>query len=201
MTPLADLEERVDDLRDWLPEAQARTHIPDTETTTGPRGKPGSRPPWNSAVAMVLLDALQGARQLEAMWRSDLAGHAVPLRPIAATGGTLAAIVRLSQAVSEGEQRRGVILVTRWTSGILRLTCIDREEPPQKVQVPCPYCQFGMVWLYPRAGRVTCLRYGACFDDDGLHPVAFADRNRITWEAELIWHDGHRGLDWAQVAR
>ena len=83
MTALADA---VAELGTCLPEAQARTHIPDTEATTGPRGKPGSRPPWNSPVAMVLLDALEGARQLEAMWRSDLAGHAVRVRPMAAPG-------------------------------------------------------------------------------------------------------------------
>ena len=171
------------ELRDILPEAQARTHIPDTDGTTT-RAAPSSKPPWNAAVTETLLTAVEGIRQLEASWRTGQP-HA-----IAHTGATIASVTRLAHAQPDTEQRQAVVLITRWTTAILQLAPIDQAERPQRVQATCPYCGFGMMCLYPRSGRVTCLRYGTCQDSDGQHPVGFADRNRLTATPEIVWRDG-----------
>ena len=172
-----------------VPLAQALTHIPDTDGSAG-RGQPASRPPWNPAAATALLDALDGARQLEAAWRSQAAGRPVPRRAMAHTGAVLASLLRLAHAAEDGEEHQAVILLTRWTTAILQLPAVDREERPQRVEWPCPYCGFAMMRLYPRDGVVTCLRYGACLDSDGSHPRGRADWNRITGDAEIAWNDG-----------
>ncbi len=80
MTALADA---CAELAAWLPAAEALITAPDAQGSAG-RGQPSSRPPWNAAAAMALLDAAEGARQLEASWRSGV------LRPYSATGAVLA---------------------------------------------------------------------------------------------------------------
>ena len=186
MTALADA---CADYAAAVPLAQALIAVPDTDGSSG-RGQPSSRPPWNPAAATALLDALEGARQLEAAWRSQTAGRPVPRRAMAHTGAVLASLLRLAHAAEDDEERQAVTLLTRWTTAILQLPAVDREERPQRVAACCPYCGFHMLRLYARAGRVTCLRYGACFDSDGLHPVGHADRNRITGDGEVVLHDG-----------
>lgn len=186
MTALA---EACADLAAALPRAQALTAIPDTDGTTS-RGQPSSRPPWNPAAAAALLDALEGARRLEAAWRSEAAGRPVPRRPMAMTGLVLKSLLRLAESAGDGEERQAVILLARWTTAILQLPAVDTEERPQRVAWPCPYCGFSMMRLFPRDGVVTCLRYGACADADGNHPRGRADWNRITGDAEIAWQDG-----------
>ena len=180
MTALADA---CADLAAALPRAQALTHIPDTDGTTS-RSAPGSRPPWNPAAATALLDALEGARQLEASWRSGV------VRPMRVTGAVLASIVRLSYAMTETDQRMAVVAVTRWTTAILQLPAVDTEERPQRVAADCPYCGFGMLRVYPRSGRVTCLRFGACADNDGNHPLGHAGRSALNGDPVVTWQDG-----------
>jgi hypothetical protein len=177
------LEECVGELEYWLPRAQALTHIPDTTPSPG-RARPASKPPWNSSAAMAVLDAAEGARQLEAAWR---AGR---LRPISATGAVLASLVRLSYAAGTSEEQHAAVLIARWTTAILELPAIDREEPPRRITWPCPYCGFRMVMLYPREGRVTCLRRGACYDADGQHPTGLAGKSRMNGEPQVLWRDG-----------
>ena len=186
MTALADA---CADYAAAVPLAEALIHIPDADGASG-RGQPSSRPPWNGAAATALLDALEGARRLEAAWRSEAAGRAVPVLPMRMTGAVLASLLRLAHTATDGAQRDAVILLTRWTTAILQLPAVDTEERPQQVKAACPYCGFAMLRLYARAGRVTCLRFGACYDADGLHPVGHADRNRITGDGEVVWHDG-----------
>src|SRR5258708_8297107 len=84
---------------------------------------------------MALLDAAEGARRLEASWRSGR------LRPYSATGAVLQSIFRLSYAVTEGEQREAVVLVRRWTTPILQLPAIDKDQRWEKIRGgDCPYC-------------------------------------------------------------
>ena len=180
MTALADA---CADLARALPQAQALTTIPDTTPATG-RTRPASRPPWNPQAAMVLLDALEGARQLEAAWRNR------PRRPMAHTGATLASIIRLAPAEDEDEQHHALVLITRWTTAILQLPAVDVEERPQRVQADCPYCHFAMLRVYPRSGRVTCLRFGVCEDGDGNHPAGLAGRSVLDGTPQIAWQDG-----------
>jgi hypothetical protein len=172
------------ELAAWLPAAEALITQPDADGSTG-RGQPSSRPPWNGAAADALLDAAEGARQLEAAWRSGRR------RPIAATGAVLASIVRLSYGETEGEQRQAIIAVTRWTTAILQLPAVDEAERPQRVEGPCPYCGFGMLRVYPRSGRVACLRgAGACRDGDGQPPQGHARHSRLDGTPQIEWSDG-----------
>jgi hypothetical protein len=71
---------------------------------------------------------------------------------------------------------------------IQQLPAIDEMERPQRVSAECPYCRFPMMTLYPKSGRVTCLRYGTCFDGDGNHPVGTAERGRLG--PCVVWADG-----------
>lgn len=171
------------ELARWLPAAEALVTQPDADGTSG-HGQPSSRPPWNSAAAEALLGALEGARQLEASWRSG------QLLPMAQTGTVLASIVRLSHAVSDDGQRQAVTMVSRWTVAILQLPAVGREERPLRVAAPCVYCGFAMLRVYPRSGRVTCLRYGACQDSEGNHPVGVMGRSQLDGSPCVTWADG-----------
>jgi hypothetical protein len=178
------VDEACADLAAVLPLAQALLHLPDHDGTTS-RTQPTSRPPWNSQAADALLDAAEGARQLEAAWRS---GHR---RPYAATGAVLASIVRLSYARDEGEQRAAVILLTRSATAIMQLAAVDQAERPQRVQADCPYCGFGMLRVYPRSGRVACLRgAGACADTNGQPPAGHVGRSGLDGSPRIEWADG-----------
>jgi hypothetical protein len=171
------------ELARWLPAAETLITAPDADGTSG-HGQPSSRPPWNSAAAEALLDALEGVRQLEASWRSG------PLRPMAQAGTVLASIVRLSHAVSDGEQRQAVTMVSRWTVSILQLPAVDEAERPLRVAAPCVYCGFAMLRVYPRSGRVTCLRFGVCQDSEGNHPVGVMGRSQLDGSPCVTWNDG-----------
>ncbi len=183
------LAEACGDLRRVLPEAGARIAYPDSDGTRT-RHQPGSSPPWNGAVAAALFDALEGIRQLAVAYRLQVAGRHTPRRPMSATGATLTEIISLSYAVAPGERDQAVIMLNRWTTAILQLPAIDEQERPQRVASPCPYCGFGMLRVFPRSGRVTCLRYGACFDGDGNHPVGMVEVGRVSAEPLLVWRDG-----------
>ena len=178
------VRDAVDELTRWLPAAQALTTTPDADGTRS-RGQPSSRPPWNAAAAMVLLDAVEGARRLEAAWRSGRR------RPVSATGAVLASIVRLSYAVTEDEQHQAMILVSRWTTAILQLPAVDRAERPLRVAAQCPYCGTGMLRVFPRSGRVTCLLAGApCADADGNPPAGMMGRSGLDGSPVITWADG-----------
>src|SRR5258708_21777136 len=194
------VRDAVDELTRWLPAAQALTTQPDADGTRG-RGPPASRPPWNGAAAMVLLDAVEGTRRLEAAWRS---GHR---RPVAAIGAVLASIVRLSYGLPDcpprehDQQNRplpcrcqrceAVRSFSRWTVAILQLPAVDQEERPLRVPSPCPYCLFPMLRVFPRSGRVACLRgAGACADGDGNPPTGLMGRSQMDGSPVVAWADG-----------
>ena len=184
MTALADA---CAELAAWLPAAEALITAPDTQGSAG-RGQPSSRPPWNAAAAMALLDAAEGARRLEASWRSGV------LRPYSATGAVLASIVRLSYAVTEGEQHQAVVLVGRWTRSILQLPAIDKSERPLRLAAECPYCRYFMMCAYPVSGRVACLRGAGksplCQDADGNPPRGQMGYSQLDGSPQVNWDDG-----------
>ena len=187
MTPL---EECVNDLAAALPRAQALTHIPDTDGTTS-RSAPGSRPPWNPAAATALLDALEGARQLEASWRSGV------VRPMAATGAVLASIVRLSSGLPDcpprqyDEQNRpkpcrcercdAVYDISGWVTVIYQLAAVDLAEPVQRPPVPCPRCRRKMLRFWPRKRELACL---------GCMKKADVADGGVSGDPMLVWEDG-----------
>jgi hypothetical protein len=185
----ADVRDACAELETWLPRAQVLTTQPDTSTRT--RGQPSSRPPWNGQVAMVLFDALEGIRQLKAELISETSSRLTERPPMSQTGSTLTAITRLVEAVPEASQRGVVVMVTRWTLAIMQLPAIDEAERPLRVAAECPYCGFGMLRVFPRSGRVACLRgAGGCSDVDGNPPVGLMGRSELDGTPCIAWSDG-----------
>ena len=73
--------------------------------------------------------------------------------------------------------------------GIARALQLDEAERAQKVPACCPYCAFPMLRVYPRSGRVACLRGGyACLDANGNAPVGHTEIGRLG--PCIIWADG-----------
>jgi hypothetical protein len=175
----------------WLPIAQALITEPDTDGTTG-GGKPGSKPPWNPSAAAAAMDAHEGVRRLEAAMRLEVTGHTGPRRG-GSDRNTIAAITAieaLSNAVSDATVARAARDLATLTRRIHELPAVDEAEPWRRIPAPCPYCGFGMLRVAPRSGQVTCLRYGACRDSEGHHPVGHMDVSRLTGDPLIRWQDG-----------
>lgn len=185
------LDDAVTDLREWLPRAAVLIAEPDTDGTRS-HTAPASKPPWNAAVGDALLDALEGTRRIEHELRSDIANRHVAIRPYAQTGRTLESIQRLACAASSDDQRHAVIQLTRYTTTILQLPAVGREERWRKIAgAPCPYCGLNMLLAAPKSGLVTCLRFGACFDSRECHPTGVMDIGPVSGEPVIAWADGH----------
>jgi hypothetical protein len=175
----------------WLPQAAALTHQPDTDGSSG-HGKPGSRPPWNAAAANAYLDAHEFVRRLEPTIR-----YAVTGRPGKRRGGSdantyqaIGMIENLSEALTEHAQAQIARLLWRLVTPIRQHPAVDLDERPQKVSgAACPYCGCPMLRLFPRSGRVTCLRFGACWDGNGDHPQGQVDHS-VGGEPMVAWADG-----------
>jgi len=81
-------------------------------------------------------------------------------------------------------------ILDRWSLAICQLAAIDEAERWQKVSgAACPYCGHPMLRLSPRSGRVTCLRFGACWDGNGDHPQGQVDHS-VGGEPMVAWADG-----------
>lgn len=184
------LGESCASLAGWLPVAAALIAEPDADGVTG-TGQPGSRPPWNSAAASAVTDAREGVRRLEASMRLAVTGRAGRARggSDANTTAAIRAIEALGHGVAPDAAAQAARILGRWSTAIQQLPAVDEIEHPRKIAIPCPYCAFSMMRLYPRAGRVTCLRYGACFDRDGKHPTGLVEQS-IIGRPVVAWSDG-----------
>lgn len=189
MTSLADA---CADLASWLPAASDLIAEPDTDGTRS-HGKPGSKPPWNAAAAHAALDAHAGIRHIETAFRTAITGQPGPRRggSDANTIAALDAIARLGEAVTTDAAAEAARILTRWATAIQQLPAIDQAERPHRVTAECPYCGFEMLRFFPRSGRVTCLRAGACEDADGNHPVGRLSPSALPgMEPGIEWADG-----------
>jgi hypothetical protein len=176
----------------WLPVAQALTTEADADGITG-GDQPSSRPPWNSAVENAVMDAHEGLRRLEAAMRRDVTGHTGPRRggSDANTAAALTAIENLGHAVTTEAMAAAARILDRWSMQIQVLPAVDTEEPWRRVTGrACPYCGVPMLRVKPRAGIVTCLRYGACYDNNGRHPKGQEDVSVLNGNPVIRWDDG-----------
>jgi hypothetical protein len=185
------LAEACEEMAAALPRAAALIAVPDTDGTTA-GGKPGSRPPWNAAAAMALLDVHEGLRRLEPAMRLAVTGH-----PGRRRGGSdvntwkaLDAIEALGDGMSADAAAMAARILARWANAIMMLPAVDEAERPQRVQSACPYCGFPMLRVFARSGRVACLRFGSCFDSDGQHPTGRLEVSQIDGSPCVIWADG-----------
>jgi hypothetical protein len=185
------LREACDELRQWLDATEPLIAEPDTDGTRC-HTKPGSRPPWNGAVAYAILDAAEVVRRLEASLRRDVTGRLGPRRG-GSYGNTHAAIIAIAQlghGVPEDRQRQAMVVVARLVLPLQQLPANDQAERFVTLQARCPYCGLGKLRWAEQSGRVTCLRYGACFDGTGKHPMGHMGINLVTNEGAVYWQDG-----------
>ena len=189
---MTDLAAACTELARLLPAAAALLAQPDEDGTTG-TGQPGTRPPWNSAAANALMDAHEGTRRLEASMRRDVTGHTGRRRggSDAGTMAAIAAIGRLAHAVDDDAQATAAAILERWARRIRELPAIDESEPWRRLHgVACPYCRVAMLRIQPRAGTVTCLRHGACYDTNDQHPMGRVYVSQIDAVPRVAWNDG-----------
>ena len=184
-----ELEQACHDLAAWFPRITILLTQPDIIASAG-HTKPHSTPPWNSAAANALFDALEGTRRIHSAMQREITGRDHPPQPHSRAGRTLQAIPRLALAVSETTRSDATRQLTRYTTTFLQLPAVDLEERPQRINAACPYCRRPMLRLYPRDGRLTCLAYGDCFDADGRHPIGHMTIGQASGEPFIAWADG-----------
>ena len=162
------------------PPSRRAHHAPDTHPTTG-RAQPRSAPPWNPQAAAAYFDAHATIRDTLAVFQLFVHGHTRPRSwTHTSTLKALVAITRLAEAVPPDHANQAARDLERCVTAILQLPAIDEVERPRRIPWACRYCGFEMVWVYPLEGKVTCLRYGACYDSNDVHPVGFLGRRSWT---------------------
>jgi hypothetical protein len=182
-------------LTDAITTAEALITEPDTTPAGAIGGAAGSAPPWNTAAANALLDAHQLTRRLEASLRYAVTGHTGSPRggSDANTAAAILAITRLAEAVSDDSAALAARLMDRATSAVDRLPAVDTADVWQHLRSCCPYCGMGMLRACMSGehyGEVTCLRFGACFDQAGHHPRGRLGVSGVTGDGLVAWADG-----------
>lgn len=187
---MTEIAEAAGDLGPLLVTVAALIAEPDTDGSTGAGGKPGSRPPWNPAAAAAFYDAHAAIRETETVFRFIVTGHTGAARSWSDgnTARALAAIVSLSHAVPHDHVKRAARDLQHAATVIMQLPAVDEAERAQRIPAACPYCEFAMLWVYPREGLVACLRGGVCRDGDGHPPRGRAVPGRLGPCIE--WNDG-----------
>src|SRR5882724_10651231 len=186
------LSDSCAELARLLPAARTLMHVPAAAGTTA-HGPPGSRPPWQSDAADAAMDAHEGLRRLEASMRQAVTGHHGRRRggSDANTSAALDAIERLGAGLTADDAARAAVILDRWSRQVAVLPAVDTAEPWRRVPgASCPYCGTPMLRVQPRAGLVTCLRWGACSDADGNHPMGRMAVSGIDGSPQVIWNDG-----------
>ena len=196
--PVSDLTQACAELGNWLAVAETLVGVRDQQPSVHVRGKPGSRPPWNPAVAHALLDARQGIRELERDMRLEVTGSSGPARGGADvnTTGALKAIAAMEQAVTRDRVMDALRALNSWANAIRRLPAIDdlpqwRRLRPGPAGTPplCPFCSTYSLRVAVESGVVACF-FPDCADSDGNRPRARLDVNRLNGEPVLIWSSG-----------
>src|SRR5438045_1920291 len=186
------LSDSCAELARLLPAARALLALPAATGTTG-RACPGSRPPWQPDAADAAMNAHEGLRRLEASMRQAVTGRHGRRRggSDANTSAALAAIERLGAGLTADDAARAAVILDRWSRQVSMLSAVDTAEPWRRVAgAACPYCHAPMLRVQPRAGLVTCLRYGACRDADGDHPMGRMAVSGIDGSPRVVWNDG-----------
>ena len=166
-------------LAEALPIAAALTPQPDRDGTTT-RGKPGSKPPWNTEAANALFDALEGVRRLNTSLHYAVHGTPGPHRSYAQTGATLRDIANIAAGLNADGQELAAKYLARLRSPIDQLPAVDQQAKWSRLPVPC---RCGTMWLFVarQSGSVMCA-YPDCRLTARLEVGKFG--------RQLVWADG-----------
>ena len=187
---MSDLSEVCADLATWLPHGAALVASQDTQPSTG-RTQPASRPPWNPAAAAAVYDALETIRRTHQELAENIAERPVQRKAIRFTGQSLTAIQRLAEATDQQQIKTITQRLARHVTAIRQLPAIGEDEPWTRIQgATCPYCGMQMLLAAMQSARVTCLRFGACFDADGNHPRGVMEQGAASSQPLIAWADG-----------
>jgi hypothetical protein len=193
-----DLAQACSELGNWIAVAETLVAIPDQQPGVRVSSKPGSRAPWNPAVATALLDARQGIRDLECEMRTEVTG--APGRPRGGSDGNtrdaLKAISAMEQAVSRDHVADALRQLISWANTIRRLPSIDdlphwrRLRPgPDGMPPRCPFCETFSLRVAVESGVVGCW-FPGCTDSEGRRPQARLEISRLNGSGVLVWNDG-----------
>ena len=171
------------DLAAALPQAAALLTEPDRDGTTL-RGKPGSRPPWNSEAANALFDALEGMLRLEASLRYAINGHPGTRRPYSQTDATLRTVASMANGLNDDGRQLVVRVITRWTTSIEQLPALDRAPKWDRMREPCPACQTRWFYAARSSGAVRCA-YADCGVSGRLETGRFGPQ--VLWSDGTVW--------------
>jgi hypothetical protein len=182
----------------WRLEALITTSVADSGNV-GSRQAPHSKPPWNTAAAVLILDFTREVRAAELRLRLALQ------LPIRLRGGSdkntmiaLGMLKPLAEAAGDGQAMNEASWLEKWDAGARRalgeasqLTRLPRQ--PGERERPCPFCVCFTLRYLPLHGVVKCVNPG-CRDEEGRRPTAKIEWSEFTESLELIWHDGVSGL-------
>lgn len=196
------LADAVDDLLDLLPLLAELVSEPDNDGSSTRGLNPASVPPWNAAVAYVMLDVHEGARALEAGLYEELTGAARKTKRGGSNGNTdaaLKAIVALGAQLGLHPSKAAAVLVERWVMAGRRLPAVDlspvwrrlpRTPVPGGMPPVCPYCKTFSLRVAVRSRVVRCFNPGPCEDGTGGRPVGSLELGRVSGQPMLVWADG-----------
>jgi hypothetical protein len=162
-------------------------------------GKPGSRPPWNTAAAMLILEMQAGSRHEETRLKLLLG---LPARHRGGSDANtllaLDAIVTLADAAGDEAAWPVLHWLGRWNGAAARalgeasaITELPRQ--PGEPARPCPFCGCLTLRFWALHGIVRCVNPD-CRDDEGRRPWAKVEYSGFTQQLELVWMDGVAGL-------
>ena len=188
---MTDLADACHELATWLPHAHALIHLPDHDGTRT-RGKPGTRPPGNWAVLAFTIDTAHALRHAEDTLRER---QGLPIRHRGAshrnTGLALDAIASLSHTA---DHKTALDVRRDLTSRALRIRRLPAKDDAltwRRIRsATCPYCGHPPLRVAPKAGLVTCIRTGSCFDRDGRHPIGEMGPSGLNGDPQVYWRDG-----------
>lgn len=182
----------------WRLESLVTTPSPD-HGGAGTRQAPGSKPPWNAAAAVLILDFSREVRAAELRIRLALQ---LPVRSRGTSDKNtmlaLNAVKALCEAAGDDRAAYEATWLERWDARARRALgeasqLVRLPRQPGEPERPCPFCRCFTLRYLPLHGMVRCVNPG-CRDEEGRRPSAKIEYSEFTGSLELIWMDGISGL-------
>jgi hypothetical protein len=193
------LSQAVSSAKAHVPLLEAAIHGGSAPVRGGGRMTPRSKPPWDAAVACLIIDLQHGARIHESQLRVAIG---LPARDRGGSDANtyiaLTNIVTLAGTAGESLASEPALWLERWNGRAAR--ALGEASPfallprqPGEPERPCPFCQLLSLRYLPLHGMVKCIN-PSCRDEDGRRPSARIEFSMFTHQLELVWQDGVVGL-------